>query len=69
MDGDKVISLSSDDLATDPSHSTHHTAQLPLKQQRLCYQLLSAAIAWEVFEIAVRSEVAILRIHNSSSVS
>ena len=41
VDGDNVISLSSDDLATDPSHSTHHTAHLPLKQQRLSSAIIS----------------------------
>ena len=52
VDGDNVISLSSHDLATDPSHSTHHTAYLSLKQQRPCHQLSLAAIAWEVLKIA-----------------
>ena len=36
-----------------PTHPIQLIIQpTPLKQQRLCYQLLSAAIAWEVFEIA-----------------
>ena len=41
VDGDNVISLSSDDLATDPSHSTHHTAH-PSKAAKT---LLSAIIS------------------------
>ena len=41
VDGGSVISLSSDDLATDPSHSTHHTAH-PSKAAKT---LLSAIIS------------------------